>query len=54
MAIKISEINDRTLEVNGKSIFKDSNGNWVAQIPLNTAEKKAFSLHIKAKSIKKD
>lgn len=43
--------NTNTIVVNGKTIYKDSNGLWVAQIPLNSKEKQAFANYMKTQGI---
>ncbi len=36
---QIKKISDTKVEVGGKPVFKDSNDNWVAQLPLTDREK---------------
>ena len=42
MSVKISNINHDVFLVNGKTVSKDMNGNWVAQEELTPAEGKSF------------
>ena len=47
MSVAINKIDDRNYTVNGKSIYKDANQNWVAPVELTTKEKKTFTDHLK-------
>ena len=43
MSIVINPISDHELyEVNGKEIYKDSNGNWIAREEFTQQERNAF------------
>lgn len=48
MSVQITEISHNVFEVNGKTIYKDGNGNWVAQEELTPAEQNSFKQHLKA------
>lgn len=50
MSIEIREVtkNDE-YTVNGKCVYKDSNGNWIAREELTEAEYVEFRRHIKIK-----
>lgn len=47
MSVAINKIYDRNYTVNGKSIYKDSNDNWVAPVELTNNEKETFLEHLK-------
>ncbi len=48
MAVAIIPITDHELyTVNGKDIYKDGNGNWVAKIEFTPAESSAFNRYKK-------
>ena len=47
--IELSETENEQYEVNGKVVFKDSNGNWIALLELSTQEQLAFNNYIKSK-----
>jgi hypothetical protein len=48
MAVAIIPITDHELyTVNGKQIYKDGNGNWVAKIEFTPAESSAFNQYKK-------
>lgn len=42
MAVEIKQLSDDLIHVNGKSIFKDMEGNWCTQQELTSAEGEAF------------
>ena len=47
--IKIVPISDHELyEVNGKEVYKDSNGNWMFREELSIKERNAFNNYKKA------
>ncbi len=46
MDIKIKKIDADNYEVNGKPVFKDASGNWVAKATLTTKEVEHFQKHI--------
>lgn len=49
MSIVINPISDHELyEVNGKEIYKDSNGNWIAREEFTKQERNAFQNYRKA------
>jgi phage terminase large subunit len=49
MSIVINPISDHELyEVNGKEIYKDSNGNWIAREEFTQQERNAFQNYRKA------
>lgn len=49
MSIVINPISDYELyEVNGKEIYKDSNGNWIAREEFTQQERNAFQNYRKA------
>ena len=49
MSIVINPISDHELyEVNGKEIYKDSNGNWIAREEITQQERNAFQNYRKA------
>lgn len=49
MSILIKPITDHEMyDVNGKEIYKDGNGNWIAQDELTQQERNAFSNYRKA------
>lgn len=48
MAITISQIDEQTIRVNDKIVYKDSNNKWIAQVQLSPSEHKEFSNHLKA------
>lgn len=48
MAVKIERRNLHEIEVNGKEVYKDINGNWIAREELTSVEYKAFRLYIAA------
>ena len=49
MSIVIVPITDREVyEVNGKEIYKDSNGNWIAREEFTQQERNAFTNYKKA------
>ncbi len=48
MAVQIHKINHDVFEVNGKTITKDMDGNWIAQEELTTKELEFFREHINA------
>lgn len=49
MSITIKPIAaDELYEVNGKELYKDSNGNWIARIELTNQECIAFNNYMKA------
>lgn len=49
MSIVINPISDNELyEVNGKEIYKDSNGNWIAREEFTQQERNAFQNYRKA------
>lgn len=52
MSVQINEISHDVFEVNGKTIYKDANGHWVAQEELTPSEHKSFKQHLN--SIEKD
>lgn len=48
MSIKIKPIKDHEIyEVNGKQVFKDTNGNWLQIRLLSDAENRAFRTYKK-------
>jgi len=49
MSIKITPITDHELyEINGKEIYKDTNGNWIARQEFTQQERNAFNNYKKA------
>jgi len=49
MSVRIIPITDHELyEVNGKQIYKDSNGNWLQRQEFTTQELNAFNNYKKA------
>lgn len=48
MAVQIHKINHDVFEINGKTITKDMDGNWIAQEELTTKELEFFREHINA------
>jgi len=42
MSVVILKLNDGYFTINGKEIYKDTNGNWIAREELTTAELKEF------------
>ena len=49
MSVVINPITDHELyEVNGKEIYKDSNGNWIAREEFTQQERNAFQNYRKA------
>ncbi|WP_425628836.1 hypothetical protein [Cellulophaga lytica] len=46
MATKIHSADKDTVYVNGKLIYKDTNGNWVSKIELTTQEQEAFNNYL--------
>ena len=48
MSVKINEISHTVFEVNGKTVHKDGNDNWVAQEELTSTEMRAFKEHLNA------
>lgn len=46
MPIEIKQTDDRTYEVNGKPVFKDTNDNWIEQIELTSNERSTFKYHM--------
>lgn len=46
--VHIVQLVDHEMFVNNKRVYKDTNGNWVAQTELTQAETEAFQIHIKA------
>ena len=49
MSIVINPISDHELyEVNGKEIYKDSNGNWIAREEFTQQERNSFQNYRKA------
>ena len=49
MSIVINPISDHELyEVNGKEIYKDSNGNWIAREEFTQQERNTFQNYRKA------
>lgn len=47
MKTTITEIDHNTYSVNGKTIFRDTNGNWIdLHNELTPRERKAFHQHI--------
>ncbi len=54
MSIKINTVNEESIEVNGKLIYKDHNENWVATVELTIQERNAFNLHLVALNSKEE
>ena len=49
MSVVINPITDHEVyEVNGKEIYKDSNGNWIAREEFTQQERNAFTIYKKA------
>jgi hypothetical protein len=49
MSVKIAPIVDHeSYNVNGKEVYKDSNGNWIQRQELTTQETAAFNNYKKA------
>lgn len=49
MSIAITPITDHELyEINGKEIYKDTNGNWIARQEFTQQERNAFNNYKKA------
>lgn len=49
MSIRITPITDHErYEVNGKEIYKDSNGNWIGRQEFTQQERNAFNNYKKA------
>ena len=49
MSIKVKPITDHEVyEVNGKEIYKDTNGNWLTRKDFTQQEKNAFNNYKKA------
>lgn len=46
MATKIHSADKDTVYVNGKLIYKDTNGNWVSKLELTTQEQEAFNNYL--------
>lgn len=46
MSIQIRPLTDRSLRVNNKVVYQDSNDNWVAVTELSTAEKEALNNYL--------
>ena len=46
MPTDIKEIDAENYEVNGKPVYKDGNGQWIASLPLEADEAKTFNLHL--------
>lgn len=46
MATKIHSADADTVYVNGKLIYKDTNGNWVSKLELTTQEQEAFNNYL--------
>lgn len=53
MAVKIERRNLHEIEVNGKEVYKDINGNWIAREELTPAEYKVLREYITASNRKK-
>lgn len=49
--MKIEEISDSEIKVNGTLVFKDANDNWIAQHELTRVEEKAVVEFVKNKDI---
>ena len=48
MAVEITQITDDEITGNQKSVYKDSNGKWIASQELSINEIRAFQEHIKS------
>ncbi len=48
MAIRITQIDESTLRINGKIVYKDANGKWIANTELTPSEKRDFLNHLEA------
>lgn len=46
MCVEIRETEHDTILVNGKEVYKDHEGNWIARIPLTAAEDKLLRMHL--------
>jgi len=48
MSVKIntSQFNEGIIFVNGKEVFKDTNGKWITRTELTTYEYQAFKRHL--------
>lgn len=46
MSVNVRPITDRSMLVNNKVVYLDSNDNWVAVTELSTAEAEAFNNYI--------
>jgi len=48
MSVQITKINHDVFEVNGKTMSKDMEGNWIASEELTTQELKHFREYLKS------
>jgi hypothetical protein len=48
MSVQITKISQDVFEVNGKTMSKDMEGNWIASEELTTQELKFFREHLKS------
>ena len=48
MSVQITKINHDVFEVNGKTMSKDMEGNWIAQEQLTANEMKSFREYLKS------
>ena len=48
MSVTIKTISDTQVQVNGKTVFKDMNGKWVASSELSENEKKILQQHLRS------
>jgi len=51
MAVSIQQIADNKILVNGKTMYQDMQGNWIAPVELTTNEMQAFQEHIKVEDV---
>lgn len=50
MSVKVAQKTDRTIFVNDKEVYKDTNENWIARQELTVNENRAFLQFIHATS----
>jgi hypothetical protein len=46
MSVQIKQINHDVFEINGKSVTKDMEGNWIYHQELTPSEEKAFKAYL--------
>ena len=39
---------DESLKVNGKTVFKDMDNNWISLEPLTNEERRALKIHVES------